>query len=52
MQKPKRKWPHKNLTVFDNGAWSKGNEKEKVADEVFGHLLRASPPGGLVSHFP
>lgn len=29
----------------------KGTETEKGVDEVFGHLLRASPPGGLVSHF-
>ena len=28
-----------------------GREAEKLS-EVFGHLLKASPPGGLASYFP
>lgn len=29
-----------------------GRGVQKLFDEVFGHLLRASPPGRLGTHFP
>lgn len=51
MQKTKWKGQCKNLRAFDNGAWSKGNEKKKVTDGGLGHL-RVSPSCELVSHFP
>lgn len=56
MQKTKQKEQCKNLTACARGSEVKGTQQgrgsQKLLDEVFGHLLRAAPPGRLVTHFP